>query len=180
MNDQTSEPDDFRTRARARGEAKNAEARAALVPLAPGERPTAVTVAAIVALAFAIFNVAVIFVVDVDTDKESAAIVQQLFIAALLLVAAAGMWRTRYWAVLGFQTILAITVIVFMLALMKASSVWLLLPYIALIIGFSVLFWFLIRAMARIQMPESPAERRLREELERTDRDTANGGPADG
>ncbi len=180
MNDQSSEPDDFRARARARGEAKNAEARAALVPLAPGERPVAVTVAVIVALAFAVFNVAVVFFVEIDTNKESAAIVQQLFIAALLLVAAVGMWRMKYWAVLGFQTILAITVIVFMLALMKASSVWLLLPYFALIVGFSVLFWFLIRAMARIQMPESPAERRLREQLERIDRDTADGESTDG
>ncbi|MBI4898372.1 MAG: hypothetical protein HY827_08405 [Actinobacteria bacterium] len=180
MNDQSSEPNDFRARARARGEAKNAEARAALVPLAPGERPVAVTVAAIVALVFAIFNVVVIFFVHVDTDKQSAAIVQQIFIAALLLVSAAGMWRTKYWAVLGFQTILALTVIMFLLALMKASSVWLLVPYIALIVGFSTLFWFLIRAMARIQMPESPAQRRLREQMAQIDRDNANGDAANG
>ncbi|MBI5310652.1 MAG: hypothetical protein HZB14_06455 [Actinobacteria bacterium] len=163
MNEQTSETDNFRARARARSEAKNAAARAELEPLESGERPVAVTVAAIVAMVFAVFNVVVIFFVDVDADNEGAALAQQLFIAALLAVAAVGMWRAKYWAVLGFQTILGITVIVLFLLLLKASSIWVLLPFIAMIVGFSTLFWHLIRAMARIQMPESPAERKLRE-----------------
>lgn len=163
MNEQTSETDDFRARARARSEAKNAAARERLEPLEPGERPTAVTIASIVAMAFAVFNVVVIFFVDVDVENEGAALVQQLFIAGLLAVASIGMWRAKYWAVLGFQTILGITVIVLFLLLLKASSIWTLLPFIAMIIGFSILFWHLIRAMARIQMPESPAERKLRE-----------------
>lgn len=167
MNDetgeQTTEHGDFRARARARTEAKNQAARESLVPLAPGERPTAVTVAAIVALLFAIFNVVVVFVVDVDTENEGRALAQQLMIAALLFVTAAGMWKARYWAVLGFQTILGITVIVMFLLLLKAGSLLGALPFIALIVLFSTQFWFLIRAMARIQMPESPAERALRE-----------------
>jgi len=41
----------------ARGRAKDEAARAALKPLAPGERPTAVTVGAIAALAIAAANV---------------------------------------------------------------------------------------------------------------------------
>lgn len=163
MNEQTSETDDFRARARARSEAKNAAAREQLEPLAPGERPTAVTIAAILALVLSFCNVIAIFLVDIDTDNEAAAMVQQLFIAVLLLVAAIGMWNSRYWAVLGFQTMLGIMVILLFLGVLSANSVWLFLLFAALIVGFSVQFWFLIRAMARIQLPESPSERKLRE-----------------
>lgn len=163
MNEKTSETDDFRARARARGEAKNEAARAALEPLAPGERPTAVTVAVVVAVLYAVANIVAIFFIDVDTDNERGAIIQQILVAAVLLVAAAGMWKSKYWAVLGFQTMLAFSVILAFVGILTATDFLRILPFVAVIIGFSTLFWFLIRAMARIQMPESPTQRRLRE-----------------
>jgi hypothetical protein len=163
VNDQTSETEDFRARARARSEAKNEAARAALEPLAPGERPTAVTIAAAVAVFFAVASLVAMFFVDVDTSDERAARIQQIFISALLLVAAAGMWRVKYWAVLGFQTILGITVIVLFLSVLKATSLAAVAIFMLLIAAFSTQFWFLVRALARIQMPESPARQRLAE-----------------
>jgi len=64
------------------------------------------------------------------------------------------MWKARYWAVLGFQALLAFLVIVASLALMVASNVWAVLQCLA-VVGFGGwLFWKLIRAMARIQLPE--------------------------
>lgn len=170
MNEKTSETDDFRARARARGEAKNAAARAALEPLQPGERPTAITVAVIVAMLYAAANIVAIFFIDVDTDNERGAIVQQILVAAVLLVAAAGMWKSKYWAVLGFQTMLAFSVILAFAGILTATDFWLILPFVATIIGFSTLFWFLIRAMARIQMPDSPTQRKLREHPNPADR----------
>lgn len=163
VNEKTSEHEDFRARARARGEAKNEAARASLKPLAPGERPKAVTIAAIVAAFFAVASLVAMAFVDVNTNDERAARVQQIFIAALLLVAAAGMWRVKYWAVLGFQTILGITVIVLFLSVLKATSLAAAAIFALLIVGFSAQFWFLVRAMARIQMPESPTRQKMNE-----------------
>ena len=46
-----------------------------------------------------------------------------LLFAAIMLVAAWGIWTQRYWAVLGFQSLLAITLVVAALSLMVASNV---------------------------------------------------------
>ena len=46
-----------------------------------------------------------------------------LLFAAIMLVAAWGMWTQRYWAVLGFQSLLAITLVVAALSLLVASNV---------------------------------------------------------
>ncbi len=63
------------------------------------------------------------------------------------------MWRGRYWAVLGFEMLLGIALVGTAVALLRASN----LEAVALCLGiFAVcgpLFWFLIRAMARLQMP---------------------------
>ena len=71
-----------------------------------------------------------------------------------------GMWRARYWAVLGMQALLAITAILSSLALMVAANVWAVLLALALIASSGTLFWFLVKAMARIQMPERPGSGR--------------------
>jgi hypothetical protein len=140
-------------RARARSEARNAEARARLEPLATGERPTVVTIAAAVALALAIANVAFLIAgVEVRGHKPAAGGV--VLLSALMLAAAVGLWRARYWAVLGFEVLLALTVLYAALSLTVASN-W---AAVALCVGLialgGLLFWKLIRAMARIQMPE--------------------------
>jgi hypothetical protein len=134
-----------------RSEQRNAEARARLEPLAPGERPTAVTVAAIVAAAIGILNVA-LYLAGVRVEHTTFA--GTVLVGLVLLVAAAGMWRTRYWAVLGFEVLLAITCIVAALSLMVASSLGGAIRAVVVMVSSGVLFWKLVRAMARIQMPE--------------------------
>lgn len=160
MNDETT---DFMARARARGEAKNQEARAALQPLAPGERPLAITIGSIVAMLMAAANV-VAFLAS-DGDKGGSAVVYIVLLCAVLVAASVGMWFRQYWAVLGFQTVLALQILFLGLSLMKVESVWVLLLFCAIIAALGAMFWFLIRAMARIQMPEGPGQRSLRERL---------------
>ncbi len=108
-----------------RSRAKNDAARAALEPLAPGERPTAVTVGAIVAALLAVANlIAVAAGWDgaAGEDDRARALAGSLLVAGLLFVIAWGMWHARYWAVLGMQTLLALTLIASSLALVTVSS----------------------------------------------------------
>lgn len=158
--------------ARARSEAKNQAVRDSLEPLAPGERPLAVAVASIVAFLLAIGNLAAYLLSDhasgADHTRE---VFQSLLIFAVLLAASIGMWRAKYWAVLGFQTILGLQVIALALSLLKVSNVWVALLFLAIIALSSTLFWFLIRAMARIQMPEPPAAKAASEKPEEIEED---------
>jgi len=64
------------------------------------------------------------------------------------------MWRARYWAVLGFQALLALLILVWSLFLVRAESLLGVLVAIAVIGLAGTLFWFLVKALARIQMPE--------------------------
>jgi hypothetical protein len=142
----------------ARGRAKDEAARRSLKPLQPGERPTAVTVGAIAALVLALANV-IATVAGVDTgggSDEGQRVVGSLLVAGILLLVAWGMWKARYWAVLGMQTLLAITLVVSTLALIQATSLLAALILVVLIAAAGTLFWFLVKAMARIQMPERP------------------------
>ena len=70
-----------------------------------------------------------------------------------------GLWKARYWAVLGFQTLLVLMLLASALGLVVASTVLQAVGTTALILGSGALFYFLIRAMARIQMPTPPAGR---------------------
>src|SRR5919198_2327117 len=79
-------------------------AREQLVPLREGERPLAVTIGAVVAVLLVLgwFTALV-------AGRSNVAGAAPLTL--LLAVAAVGMWRGRYWAVLGFQVLLAITLV---------------------------------------------------------------------
>jgi hypothetical protein len=133
-------------------EERDAEIRARLEPLAAGERPGAVTAGAIVAVALAVL-VVVGYAAGARIGKEGT-LAGALLLAAILFVAAWGMWNVRYWAVLGFEALLAFQVIVASLSLLVASNVWAAVLCLAVIGLGGWLFWKLIRAMARIQMPE--------------------------
>lgn len=138
----------------ARSRAKDDAARAALKPLTPGERPGAVTVGAVVAGVAALANVvALAFGYDPDEGRKT---VTTILGAAILVVVAVGMWRARYWAVLGMQTLLAITIVFGSLALLTAVNVAAALLVGAIVAAAGTLFWFLVKAMARIQMPPRP------------------------
>ena len=136
-----------------RSELKDAEARAALVPLAEGERPRAVTVAAIVAAALAVANSVPYFTGTEIANQEPQAGV--LVFSFVLLVAAVGMWYGKYWAVLGMQALLGIIILFFAAVLApKASNIQSALIALAIVAAAGTLFWYLVKAMARIQMPE--------------------------
>jgi hypothetical protein len=142
----------------ARGRARDDAARASLKPLRPGERPTAVTVGAVAAGLLALANlVAVILGWDGGTEAGGAqALAGSVLVMAVLVVVAYGMWRAKYWAVLGLQTLLAITIIFASLGLITATSVWAALVLATILVAAGTLFWFMVKAMARIQMPERP------------------------
>jgi hypothetical protein len=136
----------------ARGRERDDQIRAALQPLAPGERPRAVTVAAILAAALGIGNL-VLLAVGYEIEEGSGSTAGVLIFAALMGIAAIGMWQCRYWAVLGFEALLGIAIATAALSLMVASNLTAVLLCLAIIAVATPLFWFLIRAMARIQLP---------------------------
>jgi hypothetical protein len=129
--------------------------RAALEPLAPGERPRAVTIAAVVAGVIAVANLA-LYLAGWDVRGEDPNLGGTLGLCGVMAVAAAGMWRVKYWAVLGFEVLLGVLVVSAALSLLLASNLQGVLLALAVIALAGSLFWFLIRAMARIQMPQRP------------------------
>ncbi len=125
-----------------------------LEPLAPGERPPAVTVAAIVALALVVVNLA-LFASGHRIDGRGSQ--TSLIVFALLMMSiSAGLWRARYWAVLAFEALLGLVIVYASLALVVASNLAAVALCLGIAIPASLLFYKLVRAMARIQMRERP------------------------
>lgn len=148
-----------------RTEAKNEEAREALEPLAAGERPTVVTVAAVISALIAISAIvgyaAGIKVTRIGSDgieqgEHEAPLVSVIAAVGLMGTMAYGMWKARYWAVLGFQALLVIVLIAASLGLVQATKWTEAVGTTLLIAACSALFYFMIKAMARIQMPQRP------------------------
>ena len=152
------ESESFQEKMARRYEERNAEARDKLEPLGKGERPRAVTVGAIVStvLAIAITVQGVLSVAGVSAGGSATRPAPLLLFGAVLWAMAIGMWRTRYWAVLGFQTVLLLTMLASAFGLVLVSSVLQAVGTTLLLLGSALLFYFMIRAMARIQMPEPP------------------------
>jgi hypothetical protein len=147
----------------ARSEARNEAAREALEPLAPGERPTVVTVGAVISALIAISTIAG-YAAGVEVTRVGSDGIEQgegraplLSVAAVVVLMgtmAWGMWTARYWAVLGFQALLVIVLVAASLGLVQATA-WLpAIATLALIVGAGAMFYFMIKAMARIQMPQ--------------------------
>ncbi|MEI7890135.1 MAG: hypothetical protein WCI34_07475 [Actinomycetes bacterium] len=131
-------------------EERNADLRATLEPLAPGERPGAVTVAAIVSTLLATTNLG-LMLANLNSSGGTARPATGIVFAVLLYAAAIGMWKGRYGAVLGFEAFLGITLVFSALSIIVASNLLgFLLPFVILTFG-GTLFWKLIRAMGRIQ-----------------------------
>ena len=133
-------------------ERKNREAREALEPLAEGERPRVVTVGAVISVLVAA-SVVVAYFAGAEVDGERPPITAVLAPVLLLGMMAYGLWRSRYWAVLGFQALLVILILATSLGLLQAVSAQQVLGNLALLAIAGVLFWFMIKAWARIQMP---------------------------
>ena len=124
-----------------------------LVPLDEGERPRAVTVAAIAAGLLALSNV-IGYAAGFEVSGTRARLGDVAVTASLMTVAAVGMWYARYWAVLGFQVILAVLIVLMSLLLFTAENVLSALLALAIIGAAGTLFWFLVKSLARIQMPD--------------------------
>jgi hypothetical protein len=138
-----------------RSELRNEQARAELVPLAPGERPKAVVIGAAVTVIAATLNLA-LYIAGEKIQGQRPAVAGILFFTALMYAMAWGLWRARYWAVLGLEGLLGILLVIVSLLALRASSITDLLISLAILVPAGALFWFLIKAMARIQMPERP------------------------
>jgi hypothetical protein len=143
----------------ASAELKNQAVRDSLEPLAPGERPTVVTVAAAFSgLVAAIFwvstGVAVFTGAEVDGVRPNVA--QLVLTAGIMSMMTYGMWKARYWAVLGFQMLLVLFILAAIAGLITAGTLVQMVSTLLLAVGLSVMFWFMVKAMARIQMPRRP------------------------
>jgi hypothetical protein len=146
-------PGDRMRRGYARAEERNAAVRAQLEPLAPGERPRPLVVAAAVAALLGTANL-VALVAGLDVEGEEPSAIGVLAFCAVMYLAAIGLWRARYWAVLGFEALLGIIVVFFSLFLLRASNVLAVVVCVPIIVGAGWLFWKLVRVMGRIQAPQ--------------------------
>jgi len=134
-----------------RSEQRAETVRAQLKPLAPGERPATLLVAIAVASVLGLINVVgYVLGLKIQGKQPGAGV---LSFSAVMGVAAWGMWNLRYWAVLGFQALLALIVLTFALFLVRASNLAALALSLAVIGLAGWLFWKMVRVMARIQLP---------------------------
>ncbi len=127
--------------------------RTKLEPLGEHERPAALLIAIAVCglLALAV-------VVGVATDhnlrSHGGSVPGGIFLAIVFASLALAMYRRRYWAVLGFEALLAFQILVTSLALVVASTI-LAAGICVVSVGLGGwLFWKLIRVMGRIQASE--------------------------
>lgn len=147
----------------AKAEVKNEKVRESLEPLKEGERPAVVTVGAVFALivAFVLWGSAIYaLITGTEVNGEKVNIAQWAFLAAIFTAMGWGMWTARYWAVLGFQMMLVLLMLAAIAGLVVAGTLVQLVSTTILLIGLALLFYFMVKAMARIQMPESPSRRR--------------------
>ena len=142
----------------ARSEAKNEAVRETLEPLAEGERPTAVTVAAVAsAVLSTVFTVStVVAAAGVEVRGKQPSPIPLAIIAGVLWYMTWGLWKARYWAVLGFQMLLLLFMLSAALGIVQVNSLLQAAVSLLLLGGAAWLFFKMIRAMARIQMPARP------------------------
>jgi hypothetical protein len=137
----------------ARYEERNRAAREALEPLQEDERPWVVTVGAVLSGIVAA-SVVIAYLAGAEVEGERPNLLQVIPPALLMGVMSVGMWRARYWAVLGFQAVLALLIVAATLGLVGAESAAQLAGNLALIAVAGTLFYFMVKALARIQLPE--------------------------
>jgi hypothetical protein len=131
-----------------RSEARDALARAQLVPLAPGERPGALLAAILVASALALGNLIAYLAGATIGGKHPGPSV--LTFSVLVGLIAGGMALARYWAVVLFELLLTVVILLFSLFLVEARSLAGAALCVAVIAPGGWLFWKLIRVMGRI------------------------------
>jgi hypothetical protein len=73
-----------------------------------------------------------------------------------MLSMAWGLWNAKYWAVLGLEALLGLLIVILSLFLLRAENLKSALIVVAIVLPAGTLFWFNVRVMARIQMPQRP------------------------
>lgn len=140
-----------------RRERRDEQARAALTPLAEGERPPALLIATAVAGLLAL-GIAVSLLTIHDLRRHGGSVPGGVFLAVALAALAWGMHQRRYWAVLGFEGLLAFQILVTSLAFVVASTILAAaLCLLSILLG-GWLFWKLVRVMGRMQAGERGAD----------------------
>jgi hypothetical protein len=135
---------------RSRSQVRDDAARASLEPLAPGERPIGLLAAIAVAGALALGNaIAYLAGAKIDGKHQGPSV---LAFTALTGTLAVGMLLARYWAVILFEALLTLIILLFSLFLVEAESIAGAALCLAVLIPSGWLFWKLIRVMGRIQV----------------------------
>jgi hypothetical protein len=136
-----------------RSERRAAAVRAGLEPLAPGELPPPLLISIGLAALLGLVNLGGFLLgLKIGGRRLGPGI---LSFSLVMAIAATGMARRRYWAVLSFQAFVALIVLYFCLLLIVASNVEALILCLVVIGAGSWLFWKLVRVMARIQAATS-------------------------
>jgi hypothetical protein len=138
-----------------RSQRRDAQIRAGLTPLGPGERPGAIVVATVVAGLVGVGQL-IAFFAGLKIHGKTPAAGGTILFCVLMIVCAVGMWRLWYGAVLGFMALLAIVATLFSLYLIEASNLLGLVVALVVIVGCGYLFFKLVRVLSRIQMPRYP------------------------
>ena len=140
----------------AKAEERNQAVRESLEPLEPEERPRAVTAGAIFSAIVALIFWVTTAIAAAGTETIAGNNPNPVSLAAfafLMSVMAWGMWNRRYWAVLGFQMLLVILLLSASVGLLQATTILEAVGTTLLIVVLGALFYFMVKAMARIQMP---------------------------
>jgi hypothetical protein len=135
------------------GGTRDEQARGALAPLGANERPAPLLVAVVVCALLAVGVIVGVLTVH-DLSRHGGSVPGGVFLAAIFALLAQGIYRRRYWAVLGFEAVLAFQLVITSLAVVVASS---LLAAALCVVSIGLggwLFWKLIRVMGRIQAGE--------------------------
>jgi hypothetical protein len=138
-----------------RSQRRDAEVRAALSPIRPGERPGAILVSTAVAAALGLANL-ILFAVGLKIDGKHPAAGGIVIFSLLMISCAVGLWRLWYGAVLGFMALLAIIATIFALLLIESSNLLGLVVSVLVVGSSGYLFFKLVRVLSRIQMPRYP------------------------
>jgi hypothetical protein len=138
-------------------EERNAAVRATLQPYTPGERPWVIKVGSLLAFLTGAVQLGLyVGGVKLHVADTRPAAGSTIVFAGLMFACATGMWMMRYWAVLGFMALMALLLLFFSFALIKASS---LLGFAIAIAGVCItglLFFKLVRVLSRLQLPQYP------------------------
>jgi len=138
---------------RVSAEERNEAVRATLEPLARGERPWPLLLSAVLAFMLVIANL--VLVVG-DIKLKGAKPASEIIYLIVMLMCAYGLWRARYWAVLGFMALLLLTMLEAAVLLVRASNAAGVALTVVMLGGGGYLFYKLVRVLSRIQLPRPP------------------------